>query len=316
MAEQTTSAKEKVQGSSAATRAMPLLVNAKAGKLHRHASPDKLRKLCEELGLDVRVVETTSPEHVREVIKGLRDAGEPRLALAGGDGTIHHAVQQIAHSEMAVGIIPQGTANNFATALGIPMELPDAIQALRKGVPHAVDLGFVAGEYFTESAGVGLFSDALAIHGKADKNPFHALRAVLFVAFSMRSRRIKLIVDGKVLEERAVMCTAANTNRIGLRIPVAPDAKVDDRVFDLVILGDLHRHELLRYWRAIRAERHTELPKVKVLCGRRIEIESPHRSIVHCDDHVVGRTPACIELHPGALQVLLDPDRPVSGPKA
>ena len=102
------------------------------------------------------------------------------------------------------------------------------------------------------------------------------------------------------------MVTVANSFRIGFAMPIAPTARLTDDYLDVVILGPLTRGEMLSYLKAIRAQSHTQLPKVHVLKGKQIRISS-HRSLhVHVDDKANRRTPITIGVVPEALRVMVD----------
>jgi YegS/Rv2252/BmrU family lipid kinase len=286
--------------------AIPLLVNEKAGALHATAGENELLSLARELNVDIAVVTTKSPDDTSHTLKRLVEAGVKRVAVAGGDGTIACAVQSLAETGVALGIIPQGTANNFAAALRLPQDLPSALLVLRDGALREVDLGKLGDRYFTESSGIGLFADALTMYGPTDKSVLRAFITVLRVFVSARARRVKLYIDGELHTERAVMCEVANSFRMAYAIPVAPEAKLTDGVLDVVIVGDLRRHELIPYFRAMRAQMHRTLPKVQLLKAKTVRIESRHEFNVHCDDTVVGTTPVTIESVPRGLKVLVD----------
>ncbi len=285
-----------------------ILVNDRAGALQATASIDHLRELIETLGIDAEVIGTKSAEDMCLRIRDLLSSGVRRIAVAGGDGTIHHAVQELAGKDVVLGIIPQGTANNFATALRIPQELPSALRTLQDGEVREVDLGCVRGEYFTEAAGVGMFADVLAIYGTGtNKDILRGIYSIGRVLLSFRPRRIRLWLDGELHSERAVMCTVANSFRMGMSAPMAPNAKVTDGKLDVVIVGDLTPGEYLSYYRALRAQTHLGLPKVSSLQARHVRIESRRPMNVHCDDHVIGATPVTITAVPRALKVLVAP---------
>lgn len=284
-----------------------ILLNNRAGALHPTASLDQMRDMVTQVGLDAEVVGTSSAEEMFGTIQKLKDDGVRKIAVAGGDGTVSQAVQILAHSDTILGIIPQGTHNNFATALRLPQDLPSALRVLEEGEITEVDLGKVGDRYFTEAAGVGLFADSLAVYGiGTNKNFAMGLYSMLRVLTSFHSRRITLKLDGKQHSERAVMCTVANTYRIAQGIAVAPGAKVTDGELDVVIIGDLTRGELLKYYRAFRAQLHMNLPKVTTLRAREIHISSRHRMNLHCDDSVIAMTPATVQVQPAALKVLVD----------
>jgi YegS/Rv2252/BmrU family lipid kinase len=281
-------------------------MNANAGKLKLTAGPDEMRRMAGEVGLDCEIVETKSEDEMHATLDRLVAAGVGRVAVAGGDGTVNAAVQHLAKTNTALGIIPQGTANNFANALRLPLDLPSALRVLREGKVQEVDLGFAHGKYFTEAAGVGLFADALTLYGGSNKNPFKGLYTMFRLLLSLRASRIRLTVDGKVVGERAVMCTVANTFRMANALPVAPEARITDGLLDIVILGDLTRLEIWSYYRAFRAQTHLGLPKVNSMRAKEVRIEARRRMAVHVDDKVIGVTPVTITTQPGALKVLVD----------
>jgi diacylglycerol kinase (ATP) len=286
---------------------IPVLLNSKAGALHSTAGEDEIMKVSQSLGMEVEVLPTESPEDMRRTVRSLVESGHRKVAVAGGDGTVKLAVQEMAFSGAALGIIPQGTANNFATALRLPNELEPALRIVADGHEREVDLGKIGDRYFTEAAGVGLFADALLLYGsRTGKNVFKAFYTLLRLVMSFHAHRVRLTADDKVLQERAVMCTVANTFRIGLAEPVAPGARLSDGMLDIVVVGDLNRRELFQYYRAMKAQAHLQLPKVTRVRAQEVTIESRHRMPVHCDDEIVGTTPVTISAMAGALKVLVE----------
>ncbi len=282
-------------------------MNAQAGKLHHNPGVEELQKLVDFLEVKAEVVGTTSENDFRQQLKQMVADGIPRVAVAGGDGTVAEAVQILAKTDTALGIIPQGTSNNFATALRLPMDLPSALRVLSDGEVKQVDLGCCFGRYFTETAGVGLFANALAIYGRdSNKDFLRATYALLKIVFSYRASRLTLTLDGVQHEEPAVFCVAANTYRMAQAMPIAPGAKVTDGLLDVVILGDLTRSELIPYLSAIRRQMHFALPKVKMARAREVSIDSRRRIPVHVDDSVRGVTPVKITAEPNALKVLVE----------
>ena len=287
--------------------AATIILNPRAGTLLPRAGVDQITEICEQEQVNADVVATESPEQMTETLRRLVRSGAERVIVAGGDGTVSAAVQELAGTSTALGIIPQGSANNFAVALRLPMDLPSAIRVIKDGVVREVDLGKIGDRYFTESAGVGLFADALAIYGEGtNKNLFRALYAVAKLIFALKPQRVVVTVDGEKTIERAVMCGVSNSFRMAAAMPLAPAAKVTDGELDVVIIGDLRRGELLPYYRALRAQLHSKLEKVTMLKGKEIKIESRRPMNVHCDDAVIGGTPVSITVAPRSLKVVVD----------
>ncbi|MGV3617684.1 MAG: diacylglycerol/lipid kinase family protein [Fimbriimonas sp.] len=284
-----------------------LLMNAKAGRFKSTVKPEDMRKLLEKLELDIEVVGTQSERHMVETLKDLVAKKAKRVAVAGGDGTIHTAIQILAKTDTALGIVPQGTANNVATALRLPQDLPSALRTLQDGEFRQVDLGHACGQYFVESAGVGLFANALALYGaKANKNLLRSLHAVFKIIVNLRASRLQITVDGERIVEPAVFAVAANTFRMAHGLPVAPGASVTDGKLDLMVLKDLTRGELWPYYLAIRQQMHLTLDKAEMRQGREIKIETRRPVPVHVDDKVRGMTPVVITAEPRALRVIVE----------
>ena len=284
---------------------IPLFMNAQAG-LHKDTlSPERMRELIRELQLDVEVVATQCEDEMCSQLRELLRSGTPLVAVAGGDGTIHAAVQCLACTEAALAIIPQGTRNNFAHALGLPLKPEHSLALLREPHVTAVDLGKAFGTFFTEAAGVGVFADVLDAYGDVNKSFWRGLAAICKVWFSLRPKRLRLIIDGKLYAEKAIMCTVANGYRMGASAPIAPGASVVDGLLDVVILGPLSRWELGHYYREIKRRGNASLPKIARLTARHVRIEAAMSLAVHIDDHVAGRTPCTVEVVKGGLRVVV-----------
>ncbi|HEY1074473.1 MAG TPA: YegS/Rv2252/BmrU family lipid kinase [Patescibacteria group bacterium] len=289
------------------TKPIPLFLNTQAGAFKKTPEIEELTQLAQTYDIAIDVRPTTSIEDLQQQIQTTIDQGEARIAVAGGDGTVAAAVQVLAYQNIELGIIPTGTANNFATALRLPMDIMSAMQVLKNGIPQKISLGKANGRYFTEAAGVGIFADALALYeGEHHKQFFKGLLTLIRIFLNVRGYNLELEIDGQKYNEKSVMCTVANTFRIGYAFPVAPEAKLTDDQLDIVLVGDLKRSELLPYFRAMRAQIHPTLPKVTTQKVKTVTIRARRKLNVHADDQIIGTTPITIETHPGALTVLLD----------
>jgi len=283
-----------------------LIVNAAAGALHPTAGGEEIQRMAREIGLELEVTPTSSPEETQAILRRCAETGGKRVVVAGGDGTVACAAQALAKTGVVLGILPQGTANNFASALHLPQDLPSALQVLKDGYVREVDLGRVGDRYFTESAGVGLFADMLHEYGEStNKNLFRAFMTLMKVGLAVRARRLRLTLDGQTFAECAVMCEVANSYRIGYAVPIAPEAKVADGLLNVVVVGDIGPRELWHYFKAFRSQLHRTLPEVSMARAREVRIESRRPMNVHADDTVIGTTPVTITIEPRALRVLV-----------
>lgn len=260
-----------------------------------------------DVGLEAKIIRTVSVDDLRRKVREFAADKIPKIAIAGGDGTVEHAVQELAGTETAMGIISQGTFNNFASTLRLHHNLPAALKTLKDGEVRSVDLGKIGDTYFTESAGIGFFADALAMYGRgSNKNFLRAAGALIRLGLSFGPRDVKVTIDGVTTNERVNICEVCNTYRIAQAVPIAPEADITDGLLDVVLVTDLHRREVPEYLRALRAQMHLGLPKVRVVRAKEVTIEARRRLNVHADDQVVGTTPQSITIMPGALKVIVD----------
>jgi diacylglycerol kinase (ATP) len=284
-----------------------ILFNATAGYMKISPKVEVFARIAKQVGLDTGIVPTKNKAEMMQRIKEYKDVGVKKIVVAGGDGTVAAAVQEMAYSNIPFGIIPLGTYNNFATALRLPPDIASAMRAIKVGDTKTVSLGKANDTYFTESAGVGLFADALDLYGIGrSKNIFLSAWAILRLAYSLPTHRVNLTIDGKPYMDKAVMCTVANSFRMGAALPIAPEARLTDDVLDLVIIGDLTYSEIIPYYKAVRSQMHPALPKVTVIKAKEVTIESLWNINVHADDSVIGQTPTTITIAPKALRVIVD----------
>ncbi len=278
-----------------------------------------LAAAAERAGLDARVEAIPPPGALPAVYREAQAQGFDTVVAVGGDGTVRALAQELIGSPLRLGILPMGTDNNFARALGLPMDLDAALRVVAEGQGRQVDVGRIANEYFLEGAGVGLFADTLDAFGPQEPHLQEALRLLqVFVplCWNPRARHLALILDGVRQEEDAIMVTVANTRYMGPRAPVAPTASLSDGLFDVVIVGPMSRWELLTFARALRRGLHLELPGVRCVQASRVEIQRRrfirHPLPVHADDHIADRTPTLLTNISRALRVLAPaiPDEP------
>lgn len=290
---------------------IPIFLNANAGTFSSSLSIEQMQVAAREAELEAEIIATNSSEEMIARLKEFVAQKCERVAVAGGDGTVALAAQVLARSETSLAIIPQGTFNNFATALRLLMNLPSALRVLKNGVARDIDLGCVeienhAPRFFTEAAGVGLFADGLALYEKGtNKNFLKGLKAFTRGLFSMRARRLILNFDGQEYSQRAVRCICANSFRMAQGVPVVPGAKVTNEKLDVVWVGDLSLGEIFSYYCSFRNQTHLSLPKIAHVQAKEIKISARRRLNVHCDDAFVRITPARISARLGTLKVLV-----------
>jgi diacylglycerol kinase (ATP) len=263
-------------------------------------------------GLEAHVETIPPAHHVPARIRAAEREGFDTVVAAGGDGTVHSVAQGMVHSPLRMGVIPMGTANNVARVLGLPLKMEDAMAVIAQARVRTIDVGRVAGRYFLEAAGVGLFADAFAAFGADEPRRYQIFRLLKVLApmfWNPPVRNLQLTLDGAAEKDTAVWIAVSNSSYIGDNMEVAPGASLEDGKFDVIIVGAMDRHELFHFTIALYRGKHLDLPKVRRVCAQSIGIQRVHRSHrplpVHADAEIVAHTPTFIETIPGAIQVIV-----------
>ena len=213
---------------------IPLLLNGHAGDGRARRW---LRTLADNPEVDVRA--PGSADGMRQELRRLIDARAERVVVAGGDGTIHHAIQELAGSNVELGIVPLGSGNDLARSLELPLTASPALERALRGERSTIDLGHVDGEYFAVVAGLGIDGDVL--EHLADRPAWFRGRAIYPLAVmqvlpKFEPPRLEIELDGQRVDGEFVIAVFANAPYYGGGMQIAPPAALDDGVLDVVLL--------------------------------------------------------------------------------
>jgi len=289
-----------------------LLVNpaARAGRAVRLLSPvlDRLR----QTGRPVSVI---TGESAADALARAREAVARRpgaLVAFGGDGMVHLAVQAVAGTGVPLGIIPVGTGNDIADALGIPRRSPlAAADVVTGGQVRAFDAGRIrtAGgeEWFASVVACGFDSRVNERANRMTRPQSMARYLVAMVqelrAFTPIPFRIT-IDDGEVIEREAMLVAVANTRSYGAGMRVCPAARPDDGRLDLLILGAVSKAEFLRAFPRVYRGSHVDHPAVTIRRAARVTVEAPD-VVAYADGERMGPLPAVCAVEPAAIRVIV-----------
>jgi diacylglycerol kinase (ATP) len=228
------------------------------------------------------------------------------VVVAGGDGTVEFVVRRLADSRHPLGIIPMGTYNNLATALGLPTELDKAIDIAREGHARPITLGRVNDRYFVEACAIGLFGETIALGDSAKDLEFGQLAQKLKKV--IEARRFHYQLSGDIEGSGSAMSLVfSNTSSIGSRLPVGESTPVNPYLEFSVHAGRTRTDIVGRaVASALQLKRVVE-DADQVFKFRRLEVKTTPRVPAYADNFMVGRTPATITAEVSALKVLMRP---------
>jgi len=203
----------------------------------------RARELEQAIGeLRIAAEVCRSPQALTESARRVADSGAERLLVAGGDGTMHAAIRALAGSRCALGIVPTGTGNDLARALGLLGGPRETVRRALEAAPRRIDLGRVDGIPFAGVAGIGLDSEVnryIARRFRGSRRPWMYAWATLRTAFRYDAPRVRVEVEGERIERRALFAALANSPIFGGGMRIAPAARFDDGRLDLVVIARL-----------------------------------------------------------------------------
>lgn len=294
-----------------------LIVNPVSGRGRALRTAERIRSIGAERGVNVQIEHTKASGDAERIAREACAQAEPPdcITACGGDGTIQEIANVLAaiedHEDTSaptLGLAPAGRCNDFARALGIKTNPESIAEVLFDGEAKPIDLGSVNGRYFCTVATVGVDAEVSSFVDRM-KLPLRGTPAYLYgairVLLTYKPKRLKVTGEFGTTEQLVFLASSANTSSYGGGIPIAPRALADDGLLDLCLIQGVSRFRAFMLFPKVLAGRHESLKEVRVLRGKRFEMESPEPIEFWADGERIGRTPAVIEVHPGAVRVML-----------
>ena len=287
-------------------RRAALVVNAhsrRGGKLYHDAR-------ARLLAAGFTLLADSPADRPGELEKSLEAAIEraPDLLIAGGgDGTISTAARLLAHRDIALGLLPLGTTNNFARTVGVPLTLDQAVPTLTGGTVIDVDLGLAGDMPFTNHVGIGLSADVMTNAPRRLKR-LAGRYAYPMTALALLARhrplRVRVRTEGREHEFLTHQLYVANGGFHAGR-PITADADADDRLLAAYPVGTATRRSLLRETarNAATGHRRTLRDDPFIAVGE-LSLETDRPARVEVDGEPAGRTPIRIGIDPNALRIM------------
>ncbi|TDD82081.1 diacylglycerol kinase family lipid kinase [Actinomadura darangshiensis] len=289
-------------------RAFTAIVNPAAGGSASASCMMPLGRLLRDAGAEVDVEYSRGMEHAAAVARGAAEAGRVALGV-GGDGMVGCVGGALAGTGAVFGIVPAGRGNDFARQLGVPSDAGLLAPLLLEGEPRAVDAIDANGTAVLGSVYAGV--DAVA-NDNANRTRLlrgsaayyvGALRAIV----SWRPADYVITVDGAEHRREGYTVVAANSGYYGFGKHIAPDARVDDGLLDVVLIRKAPKTLFFSVMRELESGTHVRRPEVEVMRGRevRIELAGTGRTLPYgADGELPGVLPVTAKVLPGALRVL------------
>jgi len=264
---------------------------------------------------------TVYPTHAVELARQAGEQGYELIVAIGGDGTMHEVINGIMQlpeaQRPALGIVPVGSGNDFAHAMGASMEADRAVAHALSGTPSAIDVGVLIDdkgrrEYFDNTVGIGI--DAV-ITIRSHRLPIvrgflmYLTAAVQTILLNYDPTLMQIEADGQTSEQSNLMLTMCNGPRQGGGFQVAPDARPDDGILHYTMIKDVGRPMMFRLLFEATRGNLGSFSAVTMASCRQLSLTADRPLHIHADGEIISGfgsdlRKVSFEIMPGALQVV------------
>ena len=296
-------------------RPIPLFVNPAAGRGRARHRAKSIRRLLDEGNVGFEEIHSTSVGDLEYKVFAAASAGADRIIVAGGDGSVHEAINGILRSgsKTALGVIPVGTGNDFAKACSIPLHWEDATRLLAdrigSGMPlRYIDAGRMNDRYFANGAGIG-FDAKINQIARSNRLPIGDL-VYLIAVFQgvwdgVITPGIKMRYDATDYDGSVTLVEVCNGASVGGMFQIAPMARNDDGVLDLVFVKPVGRLRIFALLPRLIQGTHIDAPEVSCATVNSVRLVAEEPVPSHLDGEVQPlQTEFQIEILKRALAIL------------
>ncbi|WP_431986480.1 YegS/Rv2252/BmrU family lipid kinase [Streptomyces griseoflavus] len=291
-------------------RQFTAVVNPTAGAATGAAALLALARHLREEGAELRTEYSRSLDHARELARDAGQRGSVVLAV-GGDGIAGGVGGALSGTGATLGLVPAGRGNDFARALGLPHDPRALARILLHGQPRPVDTVEVGSAVHDRTvvlgsvyAGVDALANRHANRSRLLRGSASYYAGGLRAVTTWRPARYRVTVDGEEHTHTGYTVVAANSGFYGSGRIIAPDARVDDGLLDVVMIEHAPRRLFFALMNELRTGAHVRRPQVRIVRGGEIRIEADREVPYGTDGEVDAVLPVTARVLPGALNML------------
>ncbi|MDR0955762.1 MAG: diacylglycerol kinase family lipid kinase, partial [Candidatus Nomurabacteria bacterium] len=254
------------------------IVNPVAGRGQPNPIIERIHNVCRRRGLNYRVETTTHPKHATEITKSLPKSGKIVFAV-GGDGTLNEVLNGLMGTKNILGVIPDGTGNDFY----------DSLKRINQPRPK-IDVGVVNGKhYYINSCGCGIDTEvSLTMTNMRNKKFIPASQryplAIAKAILTFRAMRMEFSLGpGKSKSDRFMIVSASNGRQVGGEYLIAPSADLQDGKLDICFAEKISKLRLPPLIGALKSGKHGEDPNVHLRQTSHLKLKSPREITMNLD---------------------------------
>jgi diacylglycerol kinase (ATP) len=222
-------------------RKIGFIVNPKSGTDRIKAIETNIEKIFDKEIFECTIHCTEFVGHATGLAEDLVKQGYEIAVAVGGDGTANEVAQGLLNSGTALALLPKGSGNGLARACRIPLQMEAALKVIEKGYVTTMDIGTINDQLFLSNTGTGLDSHvALACKNSNQRGLLMYIKNTVKAFQSYKPKTYEIEIDGVLHKRKAIMISIANGNEFGYSFKVAPTAKFNDGLLDIMIVRPLN----------------------------------------------------------------------------
>ncbi len=303
------------------SRKVKIILNPMADMGHAWQVARDLRAITVEHG-NVDWSGTVYPGHAIELAKQAGEQGYDMVVAMGGDGTVHEVVNGLMQvpddKRPLLGVVPVGSGNDFAHAIGVPMKSDHALAHALNAEPSAIDLGLMTDEhgrreYFDNTLGIGF--DAI-VTIRSHRLPIlrgflmYLTAVIQTILLDHNPARVQIETDLEAMEESVLMTTLCNGGREGGGFMLSPDSKMADGVMEFLLVRKCSRPMMFRLVPEFMSGTHRRFTKqIRMGACKKFTMTSDRPLYIHADGEIFTSFGSNLRkvtfgILPGALKVV------------
>jgi YegS/Rv2252/BmrU family lipid kinase len=298
------------------------IVNPNAGNGKGKKDWDRIASLFAREGIPVSAITTERKGHAIDLTREAIEAGYRKIISVGGDGTLNEVVNgifaqsKLSPKDVVIGLIPVGTGNDWGRMFGIPLIYEGAVKVIKENkiMPH--DIGMISyysgtqqySKYFINIAGLG-FEAMVVMKTNKQKDKGRSNQAIYFYnllscLISYKITKAEITIDGKTVTSRIFSVNVGNGRYCGGGMRQTPNALPDDGFFDVTVIKDVGRLEIIRSLKLLYDGTILSHPKVDGYRCKNIRVTSETVLYTDADGESLGHTPAEFSIIPSGINVV------------
>lgn len=282
-----------------------LVYNPHAGGKRAAKVLPEVTRYFKSKNIDTEILLTEYGRHAIEILKSKDLSEYDGIIACGGDGTLFEVVNGYylnkAQNKPPVGLIPNGTGNAFAKELNLKsFEWKKAIDIIASGKIKNIDINrFTTGEktfYSINIVGIGFPVDVgQAVENMKFLGEISYLAGVLYHILFLKSFKVTLDLDGTTLDREVTFIELANSVYTGSTFVMAPDAKTDDGLIDVIVVNKLTRKRIMRLLPTIFTGKHINKKEVEIFKVKKVTVSAESKKPLIPDGELFGHTPVSMQ---------------------